>query len=72
MSSEWRWDAVCATVDPDLWFPETGKSTRDPKALCRRCPVTAECLQDALDHNDRYGIRGGLSPNERHKLRMAS
>ncbi|MPZ67854.1 MAG: WhiB family transcriptional regulator [Pseudonocardiaceae bacterium] len=63
--------AVCAEVDPELWFPEKGGSTRDPKRLCRSCPLMAACLEWALDHpsESRHGVWGGMSEGERYALR---
>jgi WhiB family redox-sensing transcriptional regulator len=67
-----RWQdlALCAQVDPDLFFPNKGGSTRDAKGVCSRCEVKAECLADALANDDRFGIRGGLSERQRRKLKQ--
>lgn len=45
----------------------------DAKAICADCPVTTECLLDAIDwearqHRPRYSVRGGLSVRERERL----
>ena len=45
---------------------------RHAKAVCQTCPVRAECLQTALERNERYGIWGGLTDVERRDLREAS
>lgn len=68
----WEVDAVCAQVDPELFFPEKGGSTRDAKKLCATCPVREECLNAALQRGEYWGIFGGLSPMERRKLRRSS
>ncbi|NLT26396.1 MAG: WhiB family transcriptional regulator [Microbacteriaceae bacterium] len=65
----WQADALCAQTDPEAFFPEKGGSTRDAKAICQTCLVRAECLQYALDNDERFGIWGGLSERERRKLR---
>jgi WhiB family redox-sensing transcriptional regulator len=69
--------AACraAAVDPDLFFPvsESGLSTQqvaDVKAVCARCPVTADCLSWAL-REEPAGIWGGTTPEERRRLRRA-
>lgn len=67
MPSNWA-GAVCAQVDPELFFPEGG-SAKDAKSLCAVCPVRIRCLQYALDHNEIYGVYGGTSPRERRALR---
>ena len=35
----WQDDANCLGVDPDLFFPERGASTREAKEVCRGCVV---------------------------------
>lgn len=65
----WRYDAICAQIDPELWFPDKGGSTREAKKVCLGCPSRLECLQYALDHDERFGIWGGLSERERRRLK---
>jgi WhiB family redox-sensing transcriptional regulator len=65
----WQADALCAQTDPEAFFPEKGGSTRDAKKICTTCEVKAECLQYALQNDERFGIWGGLSERERRKLR---
>lgn len=67
-SPDWMAQAVCAQVDPKLFYPEQGGSTRQAKAVCARCPVQAECLAYALAQGERYGIWGGLGSHTRRKL----
>ena len=66
----WMDDAACASVGSDLWFPERGGATRQAKLICHGCPVKAECLDYALEHNEVFGIWGGLSTHERRALRL--
>lgn len=61
--------AVCGQVDPDLFFPEKGGSTKDPKLVCSGCPVKVQCLDWALANDVRHGVWGGLSDRERTRLR---
>jgi WhiB family transcriptional regulator, redox-sensing transcriptional regulator len=65
----WADWAVCAEVDAELWFPEKGGSSRQAKMICRACPVRIECLNFALDRNERFGIYGGLTERERRNLK---
>lgn len=65
---EWVLDALCASTDPEAFFPDKAGSSRTGKDVCRRCPVAAECLDYALEHEERFGIWGGLSERERRKL----
>lgn len=64
----WMSQGLCAQTDPEAFYPEKGGSTKEAKAVCRRCPVTTECLEYALNTVDRFGIWGGLSERERRKL----
>lgn len=64
----WR-RANCAGVDPELFFPDRGASTREAKAVCAACSVRDECLEDALTNSEKYGIWGGKSERERRRLR---
>ena len=66
----WRLDALCAETDPEAFFPEKGGSTREAKRVCAGCPVVGQCLQYALDQDERFGIWGGLSERERRRIRM--
>ena len=65
----WQGRALCAEVDPEIFFPEKGGSTREPKRVCRACEVRTECLDYALEHDERFGIWGGFSERERRALR---
>ncbi|MWV59565.1 WhiB family transcriptional regulator [Rathayibacter sp. VKM Ac-2754] len=65
----WQVDSLCAQTDPEAFFPEKGGSTRDAKKICTSCEVRAQCLEYALENDERFGIWGGLSERERRKLR---
>jgi len=64
----WHDLARCAETDPEMFFPENGESARPAKRVCGGCEVRAECLQDALDRGERFGVWGGLSERERRVL----
>ena len=65
----WQERALCAQTDPEAFFPERGGSTREAKKVCVSCEVRAECLEYALENDERFGIWGGLSERERRKLK---
>jgi WhiB family redox-sensing transcriptional regulator len=65
----WQDQANCLGVDPDLFFPERGASTREAKEVCRGCEVREQCLEYALANGEKFGIWGGLSERERRRLR---
>ncbi|SBW21063.1 transcription factor WhiB [Candidatus Protofrankia californiensis] len=65
------WDeALCAQVDPELFFPEQGDGVgaQAARKICRRCGVQELCGQvfgPLLSH----GIVGGQSAGERARTR---
>jgi WhiB family transcriptional regulator, redox-sensing transcriptional regulator len=65
----WQEQANCLGVDPDLFFPERGASTREAKEVCRGCVVREQCLEYALANGEKFGIWGGLSERERRRIR---
>lgn len=64
----WSKKALCATLNPEAFFPEKGGSTREAKKICMSCDVRLECLDYAMTHGERFGIWGGLSEREREQL----
>jgi WhiB family redox-sensing transcriptional regulator len=76
VSGRWAQQGACRApgVDPDLFFPV---GVRGPallqitaaKAVCARCPVTADCLAAAMRSPEAAGIWGGTTPEERYAQR---
>jgi WhiB family redox-sensing transcriptional regulator len=64
----WRDRALCAQTDPEAFFPDKGESTAPAKQVCAACEVRADCLQEALDRGERFGVWGGCSERERRAL----
>lgn len=69
MPPEWTKKALCAEVDPNIFFPEIGEDVAKVKRICKACDVKEECLKFSLDNDERFGIWGGLSEINRRKLR---
>lgn len=63
----WRHQAACKGRTA-LMFPDT-PAVNEAKAVCRSCPVRAECADYALTHNEPDGIWGGMSARERRRIR---
>lgn len=60
--------------DPELWFSGGKKSVEKAVALCNTCIHRAICLEECmaveqLTGATRWGIFGGLTPEDRNKLR---
>ncbi|WP_026460577.1 WhiB family transcriptional regulator [Schaalia suimastitidis] len=71
---DWRSEAACLHVDPELFFPigNTGPAiaqAAEAKAVCATCSVQAICLQWAIDNNQDSGVWGGTSEEERRSLK---
>jgi WhiB family redox-sensing transcriptional regulator len=63
-------DRIVAAVSTlTCFFPERGESVKEAKAVCTGCPVRAECLEYALDNQEKFRIWGGLSERGRRQLR---
>lgn len=69
VKEEWMGRAACKGMDPDLFFPDRGESTKEAKALCLGCPVVKECLDYAVRNREKQGIWGGTSERQRRRLR---
>jgi hypothetical protein len=56
----------------NLFFPEDYPDPKmrkliamTAKELCDSCPINRECFEYALESNQRHGVWGGTTPNER-------
>lgn len=65
---KWIDEAACrGDPDPNTWYasPHDAESRARALSVCARCPVAAECLDDALARDDAYGIWGGVLAEDR-------
>ena len=67
----WMDRALCAEVDPDLFFPGKGDWAQAfrAKVVCRRCDVKELCLAYAVQNQEMHGIWGGTTAEQRKRLR---
>lgn len=79
---DWQDEAVCREIGGDIFYPDVGDPNengrytaksfgewKQAKAVCRGCPVRAECLKYSLEMGEYvFGVWGGLSPSERQGL----
>lgn len=73
-SMDWRHEASCRDVDPELFFPigSTGPALSQieaARAICGSCSVQAPCLEWALTTGQDAGIWGGMTEEERRTAR---
>jgi WhiB family redox-sensing transcriptional regulator len=59
-------------MDPNLFFPEANQDHqgRAAKRICASCPVSPECLDQALSRHE-FGVWGGQSEKQRISLRRS-
>lgn len=82
---DWHDYAAC-NDKPNEWFygqeERQGKKRHRPtltvaevrraKAVCERCPVIDECLEWALETDEKHGIWGGTTGRERQRMQRQS
>lgn len=72
----WSWaDRGNCQGQPEFFFNEEDDAKglrRDKenmaKEICQECPVLVQCRQYAMAARELYGVWGGLTESERHKL----
>lgn len=73
----WNWQlhGACRSGGASLFFHPPGErgeahDAREAaaKAVCAGCPVRSECRRHALETREQYGVWGGLTEAERHRL----
>lgn len=71
---DWTEYAACRGEGSGIFFADqhAGDYSR-ARRICNRCPVRAACLDEAMrfesgNAENRHGMFGGLSPDERARL----
>jgi len=78
IEASWVWQAqgACRDMDSNMFYYEDQE--RGPckeqriakaKAICETCKVKTECLEFAIQINERYGIWGGTTEEERQSIK---
>lgn len=70
---DWMRRAACRGEDLVLFFGREGEraaEVREPrearaKAICSGCPARRDCLDFAVSRPEKYGVYGGMNPEER-------
>lgn len=68
MNSDTLASALCAQVDPYVWFSDKGAFNATAKAMCHDCDEEAGCLAIALANPELSGIWGGTTQRERQRM----
>ena len=64
--NSWAGQAACRGRTDELFVK--GAEQNRAKTMCGGCPVTAECLAEALDNRIEWGVWGGMTERERRAL----
>lgn len=71
----WASDAACVSIGTAIFYPPAGAVSgfhyAQARAVCNTCPVAAQCLEFALDNDERHGMWGGHSPEQRDRILKA-
>lgn len=72
MSDNYDWisQARCAAQDCDGLY-EQGPVQKEARLICAECTVRLECLVDALERRENFGVWGGLNERERRAILKA-
>ncbi len=68
---DWMDSAACKTYPTRVFYQELGAGGYcydQARTICSSCPVKPECLNYALDINEKEGFWGGASPHERRLI----
>lgn len=80
--TSWMDRAACLGMDPDLFFSTVeeayvskrpsiigAKRDAEAKEICSRCMVRKKCLDYALKNNEKIGVWGGMTAQERRRYK---
>jgi len=63
----------CQESDAAAWWPDkrdlASAATHRAIAACRRCPLQDPCSEYAIAADERFGVWGATTPNERRASR---
>ena len=68
--STWQYDALCRQHSSNLFFPpatfekkeDREKREAKAKAVCSGCPVKIECLEEANEISEPFGVQNTCFP----------
>ena len=71
MLLKWKQRGNCNGEPAYIFYVKNPIVEDKARAICRGCPVIDECFLYAVKHNE-LGVWGGLTEEERHKIKLAS
>ena len=64
---------ACAEIGTEVFFPPPdgygNMLTRQARKICEGCSFLVPCSEWALHHADPFGIYGGMTADDRHRIR---
>lgn len=66
VSNDWRDDAACGSLDPELFFMNPASDVA--VETCEGCPVRGACLRYAIETNQDFGLWGAVSAQKRRTM----
>jgi len=68
--ADWHQEGWCYGHNNDVMYPDTNAGQKEIKKACELlCPVQTECLNSALERDERWGVWGGTTERERERIR---
>lgn len=64
--------ATPCSHEPDLFFSHSERKIQRALAACATCPFIQICREEALRNDERHGIWGGLTEDDRRRARTRS
>jgi WhiB family redox-sensing transcriptional regulator len=68
VNQQWRSQAACQGLDPEIFYPLDDDEGDEAKAVCDVCPVREACLEHALGYREKEGVWGGATERERRRI----
>ena len=68
-NDNWQDRAICASMDPEIWFSDAPDMIATAIRLCHRCPVVLSCLTEAKTVGVAAGVWGGVDFHPRRHSR---
>lgn len=72
LNREWMLSAACRGQNTEIWFGDHLVETEYALDTCADCTVINNCLEYALAGDERFGIWGGKTQDERAHLKGRS
>ena len=54
-----------------MMYPSDTRQMKAALKICAQCPVKKVCGEYALDHDEEYGVWGGMSERERRRIKRS-